>query len=199
MRFIIVLCVALFPAIAWGEISAENARWLCRITPMGGVWVPTENPKVRLYAEEFLRKADLRVADVLLCWTANPVWSGLIKRENVREKILVIGVSDQLRALRQEHIRAWVAHEVAHWIAITPGSACEAVFRLNSKKNSDATQCEHDVDRTAMRWVGKSAMLAALDGLLSLSNMERRDKRDLSPEVFTDLTKRISLLRDVPE
>lgn len=202
MRFVVVFYIALFPLVARGALDETDAQRLCTVLLASNAWVPMKNPEVSRFVDEFVRKTRLRVDDVLLCrsderWATNPVWNEFIKREE--GNVLAIGISDNLVALQGEHIRAWIAHEVAHQVVKSPGSACAAVFHRHSKKSEDSVRCEHDVDRRAMKWVGKSAMLAALRGLLNFSKMERRSKNGLSPEIFTELTKRILLLESVPE
>lgn len=204
MRFVSMLCAIAFPVIASGALPAADQVRFCMIAPMRGPWTPVATHVTRPYVQEFLNKADLKVAEMLMCesnqrWGVDPVWVGLIRREKSKGKIFVIGMSNNFATTQREHLRAWAAHEVAHLVAKTPGSACEAVFHYHSRKDEDHTRCEHDVDRIAMRWVGKLAMLAALRGLLSFSEFEQRDTRVPTPEAILDLQKRILLLEKVSE
>lgn len=182
---------------AWSAIDATEHRRLCIAASTSiernDEWIPVYSPTLRQYAEELLPHANLWVSDVVLCTSndpgADPTWSRLMRHGWT--DVLVVGVSYRFGVAMTEHLRAIMAHEVAHWIPNNSGGACDKVLR--TKKDEDHLLCEHDVDRTGASWVGKSSMLAALRAALRyFETDENSTARRIS------LEKRIKLLEKSP-
>ncbi|MDO8520879.1 MAG: hypothetical protein Q7S52_02075 [bacterium] len=191
MRFVAFLCAVfcattMLPAIALGASDLVDDRGLCVELGGRGTWTPRDKPASRFYAQEFLRKADLNVGDILICQSRkSPVWSFLFKRKG--NMVFVIGLSRDFSSAQSEHMRAWMAHEVAHWVP-RGKDACQN-SRSMTEEEMDI-RCEHEIDRIAAGWVGKPAMLAALYGMRDyLLDMKER----------TRLARRIALLEAVSD
>ena len=191
MRFAAFLCAmfcatTLLPAIALGASDLVDDRGLC--VDLGGIgtWTQRDKPASLLYAQEFLRMADLKVGEILICQSRRGlVWSFLFKRKG--NMVFVIGLNRDFSSAQGENMRAWMAHEVAHWVP-RGQDACKASRSMTDDEM--AVRCEHEVDRIAARWAGNPDMLAALYGMRDhLSDMEQR----------TRLARRIALLEAVSD
>ncbi|MDO8521344.1 MAG: hypothetical protein Q7S52_04470 [bacterium] len=183
-KLLVLLCMLVsFPALAAVD-TAEEQR-LCSVAAAEYGWVPSHDIVLRKYGEEFLRNTDLRVPQVLICTSDDPMamyaWSYLMNHGF--DKIFIIGVSHHFGIAMKEHLRAIIAHEVGHEVVKHVGGACDNFRR--TKAREDYVLCEHDTDWVAAQWVGKSAMLRMLEDLaryfvsegnsgIYLENLKRR-------------------------
>ena len=193
--FVFLAFVLLSSGISAHTLDAEATRHLCRVAPPAEIaeWVPTRNTELEAYAKEFLRNTDHNSFPVLLCVSndreATFAWNRPIHYG--RETIFVFGISRYFMERTREHLRAIIAHEVGHEVATYKGGACERVDFL--KDNDDYVFCEHDADWIGANWVGKPAMLSALEKVLSLMKADGFPQRTLD-----NVERRISLLSAAP-
>jgi hypothetical protein len=85
-------------------------------------------------------------------------------------------------------MRAIIAHEVGHVVF--------GDFTKHLRCRGSAVVCEHEVDLIAMRWVGKSAMIAALKEVIQFLEWEHGNQ-PIAYGGVGDMKKRLMLLEEM--
>ncbi|MDO8521347.1 MAG: hypothetical protein Q7S52_04485 [bacterium] len=187
--FVLLFVFLALPALA--AVDTNERESLCA-SVVGKMWFPSTDRKLYGYAEEFSQRAKLAVSQIVICESDNPngLLAGTKMLEHNSGNVLVIGVGRGFAQAMEKHLRAIVAHEVAHHVTKSSRACADylvlplLIFRLS---------CEQDTDRVAADWVGRDAMLAALKETVDYFLIEMVDGPGLG-----ELEKRIQQLERLP-
>ena len=184
-----------------GPIGEDEARELCARGAYSEekkiedrAWIHSSDDYLEKLAEGFLKNIDQNVPIVIICTTSanerDLVWQRLIGRGWSKDRAFVLGIHPKVYAKLEPHLRAIIAHEVGH--LVNPDSFACKQYRVY-KQNEDHVMCEHDADWVARNWVGKFAMLSALNTLLRFVESEGYPEERLK-----NLRIRIEMLKKAP-
>jgi len=191
VKKLLVLLFAFLAIPAFAAVDTNERENLC-ISVVGNMWFPSNDRKLYGYAEEFSQRAKLVVSQIIICESDNPngLLAGTAMLERKSGNVLVIGVGRRFAQAVEKHLRAIVAHEVAHQVTVDSRACADyrefplPIFRLS---------CEQETDRVAAEWVGREDMLAALKETVDYFLIEMIDGPGLG-----ELEKRIQLLERLP-
>lgn len=191
MRILFALLCALTAIPAMGATNAEEHERLCDTTlGKGKRMIPFHDARLRGYAEEFLRRTDMRGAPIILCVTDRAgagAWTDVVETGGGRA--LVIGVGRRFARDLGVHMRAIIAHEVGH---VVQGDLNHCIRRRGSLES-----CEFEVDRIAISWVGKPAMISSLREALRQNEWEGTHQ-SISYSGIGELIHRLRILEATP-
>ncbi|OGZ10532.1 MAG: hypothetical protein A3C93_05480 [Candidatus Lloydbacteria bacterium RIFCSPHIGHO2_02_FULL_54_17] len=191
MKQLLALLAFLVAFPATGAIGTDEHRELCdRALGKEKRMVPFEDARLRGYAEEFLRKTEMRGRPVLLCVTDRAgagAWNDVV--ESKRGAVFVIGVGRRFVQDLGVHLRAVIAHEVGH---VVQGDLNHCIRNTGSLE-----RCELDVDRIAIGWVGKAAALAAIRAIIRWGD-EESARHPIAYAGSSELRQRLRVLEGTP-
>lgn len=182
-----LLCMlATFPVVAALDLT-EHERLCHAALGEEKRMSPFDDALIRKYAEEFLRRTEMRGTPIVLCATDRAgagVWNDVV--ESSRGAVFIVGVGREFARAMGHHMRAIMAHEVGH---VVQGDLNHCKRRLGNLE-----LCELEVDRIAVGWVGKPAMTASLKAIIRWSD-EESARHPISYAGSGELRERLKVLR----